>query len=119
MTAVPPGPPAAPPPGPPPSGPGQPGGAWGPPPAAGVPTAKTDGMGIAALVCSIASFFVCPVILAVVALGLAYQSAARIEASGGALGGAGMATAAKVVAWIHLALALAIVVIVDIALIAS
>jgi len=75
-------------------------------------------MGVAALVCSIASYVVCPVILAVVALGLAYQSAARIEASGGTLGGAGMVTAAKVVAWIHLALWLAIVVILDVALIA-
>lgn len=86
------------------------GAGYGPPPAYsqpygyGVPTyyvpQQTDGNAIAALVCAIVGFFACPIILSIVALVLAAQSKRRIEESGGALGGEGMVTAAKVMGWI-------------------
>ncbi len=54
---------------------------------------------------AIASWFLCPVVLAVVALVLAHSADQTIDASAGSLGGRGLVTAARVVAWIHLALA--------------
>ena len=50
------------------------------------------------------SWFVCPIVLAIVALVLAKSADDTIAASGGALGGGGLVTAARVIAWIHLAL---------------
>jgi hypothetical protein len=60
-------------------------------------------------VLSIASFVICPVVLAVVALVLASSAKAKIRASGGMVGGLGVVTAAKVVAWINIGLAVAFI----------
>ena len=68
------------------------------------PSAKTSGSAIAALVLAIASFVVCPVIAAIVALVLAATAGREIRESGGWITGEGVVTAAKVIAWIHLAL---------------
>ena len=81
------------------------------PPAAAPPTygypgaapARTADAAIWALVCAIGSWLLCPVVLAVVALVLARNADDAIARSGGTLTGAGMATASRVVAWVHLA----------------
>src|SRR3954447_18740706 len=118
MTATPP------PPGPPPapSGWGQYEGAPPPPmPLAPAGTAPgglphTSGLAIGAFVCAIVSFFVCWIIGAVVALALAYNASNKIADSGGTIRGSGLATAAKVLGWVHLGLALLIVLLIDLAL---
>ena len=46
----------------------------------------------------------CPVVLPIVALVLARSAELAIDNSGGALGGRGLVTAARVIAWIQLAL---------------
>lgn len=65
---------------------------------------KTDGTAIAALILAIASFVICPVVTAIVALALIPGSRRNIAASGGALGGDGLLNAAKWIAWINIAL---------------
>jgi hypothetical protein len=65
---------------------------------------QTEGLAIGALVCSIGSFFVCPVVLAIVGLVLAQNAQNRIDAGAGRLSGAGLVTAARIVAWVNLAL---------------
>jgi hypothetical protein len=80
---------------------------------------KTEGMAIAALVLSIASWVVCPVIAAIVALALAHAAGNRIDASAGQRTGNGLVTAAKIVAWIHLILVTLVMVAVAIALIVA
>jgi hypothetical protein len=116
----------------PPSPPPPPGGPSGPPPGAGQPQGwsqpaygapgyqpapQTDGLAIAALCCAIASFVVCPVIPAIVALVLAHNSRQKIDASGGRLTGEGFNTAARIIAWVHIGLAvLAIVILVIVGL---
>jgi hypothetical protein len=57
-----------------------------------------------ALVLSIASFVVCPLIPAVIALVLASQAKQEIAYSGGRVGGDGLVTASRVVAWINIGL---------------
>jgi hypothetical protein len=76
-------------------------------------------MAIAALVLSIASWVVCPVIAAIVALALAHGAGNRIDASAGQKTGNGLVTAAKIVAWIHLVLVTVVMVIAAIALVAA
>lgn len=90
---------------------GQPawGGQPGYPPAPWGAAPQTDGTAVAALVCAIASFVVCPVILAVVALVLAHSSDRTITASAGARTGHGLNTAARWIAWINLVLAVLVV----------
>jgi hypothetical protein len=66
---------------------------------------QTDGKAIAALVSAIVAWMFCPVVAAIVALILAGQSARDIEASGGRLSGAGLNTAARIVAWLNIGLA--------------
>jgi uncharacterized protein DUF4190 len=96
---------------------------WGQPPVPGAvsPYAppKTEGMAVAALVLSIASWVVCPVIAAVVALALAHAAGNRIDASAGQRTGTGLVTAAKIVAWIHLVLITLVMVAIAIALVAA
>ena len=70
---------------------------------------QTEGMAIGALVSAIGAFVVCPVIPAIVALVLAAQAQARIDASGGRLTGTGLVTAARVVAVVNLGLAVVVV----------
>jgi hypothetical protein len=95
--------------------PGQPGpGAAGPAaPAGGAPgfpgypmatPPRTDSKAVVGLVCAVASFVLCPVVLAVVALVLAGMSDRDIGASGGRLEGHAMNTATRWVAWINIAL---------------
>jgi hypothetical protein len=74
------------------------------PPPYPYPSQQTEGFAIGALICAIASFVVCPVIPAVAALILAQNARNRIDDSMGRLGGAGLVTAARVLAWIHLGL---------------
>jgi hypothetical protein len=83
-----------------PAGYGQPPG-WGAP-GAGGPPPETESKAIIALVLSIVSFFLLPVLPAIAALVLASSSKRDIEASGGRLGGEGMVTAAKVISWINI-----------------
>jgi hypothetical protein len=55
-------------------------------------------------VCAIGAFVLFPVVPAVVALVLAGRAHRSIAASAGRTGGAGLVTAARVLAWINLAL---------------
>lgn len=99
---------------PPPTGYGPPP-AYGPPPLPGqVPMAygyplppQTDGTAICVLVAAICSFVVFPVVPAIVALVLAPSAERDIAASGGRLTGAGLVRAGRIVAWVHLGLCLA------------
>jgi hypothetical protein len=61
-------------------------------------------MAVGALICAIGAYVVCPVVLAVVALVLAQNARNHIDAAGGRLTGTGLVTAARVIAWLHLAL---------------
>ena len=65
---------------------------------------QTAGKATAALVFAILAWFVCPVIPAIVALVLASQADGEIRASGGALTGESLLTAARIIAWINIAL---------------
>lgn len=64
---------------------------------------KTEGTAIAALVCAIGGFVVCP-ILAIVALFLASSAKRKIDESNGTLTGDNLLMPAKIVAWVNLAL---------------
>ncbi|MGZ4688248.1 MAG: hypothetical protein ACXVKA_10400 [Acidimicrobiia bacterium] len=95
---------------------------WGAPPvpgAMGYGPPRTDGMAIAALIVAIASFVFCPMISAIVALGLAHASGNKIDASGGRLTGGGLVRAAQIIAWVHIILVTIITIIVAIALVAA
>ncbi len=109
-------PPAPPPPvsAPPPQAYAPPGyGAKPPPPPYGAPASavpaygydgpRTEGLAVAALVVAIVGVFVCGVLAGIVALVLASQAQQRIAASNGRLTGAGMVTAARVVAIVAIA----------------
>ena len=107
MTYVPPAPPGATP-------------QWGPPPGAGAYTPpRTEGTAIAALICSIGSWVLCPMILAVVALALAHAAGNKIDASAGRVTGEGLVRAAQIIAWIHIVLVTLVCVIIAIVLIAN
>ena len=71
---------------------------------AGGPVRPTEGTATGALVCSILSWVVCPVVLALVALVLASQARRKIAESGGALDGDSQVKAAKWIAWINIGL---------------
>ncbi len=83
-------------------GPGYPAPAYGP--GAGNPSVKNSDDALIALVAAIASWVICPVVPSIVALVYAGKATQAIAASGGALGGSSMVTAARLIAWIHLAL---------------
>ena len=57
-----------------------------------------------ALVLAIASFVVCPVVPAIVALVLANNADAAIQASGGRKTGEGLTKAARIISWINIGL---------------
>lgn len=78
---------------------------------------STDGNAIAALVLSIASFVICPVITAVLALVFANTAERTIQESGGWKGGQGLVTTARIVAWINIGLAVLAVIGIMIALV--
>jgi hypothetical protein len=64
----------------------------------------TDDKAVWALVSAIAGFFLCPIVLHIVGWVLASSSLAAIRASGGTLGGDGMAKAARIISIIGLVL---------------
>lgn len=64
------------------------------------PTTSTNA--IVGLVLAIVSWVVCPIIAAIVALVLAHSSDKEIKASGGMVGGAGLNTATRIIAWINI-----------------
>jgi hypothetical protein len=66
----------------------------------------TEGHAVVALVLAIASFVVCPLVAAAVALVFAGIAKRNIVASGHAKDGLGMVTAARVISWINIALSL-------------
>ncbi len=65
---------------------------------------QTEGSAVAALVCSIVSFVICPVIPAIAALVITPGARRKIDASNGRLTGLGLLTAAKWVSWINIVL---------------
>ena len=85
-------------------------GGYGPPPQAWGGAPQTESKAIIALVCAIGAFVVFPVVPAIAALFLASSARRDIETSGGRLTGEGLVTAAKVISWIHLVLAVLVVV---------
>jgi hypothetical protein len=80
---------------------------------------RTEGTAVAALILSIVSWVLCPIIAAVVALVLAHVAGNKIDASGGRLTGNGLVRAAQIIAWIHIALFTVVMVGVAIALVAN
>ncbi len=82
--------------------------AWGPSGQGGAP--PTDTKAIVALVLSIGSFVVLPLVPAIIALVLASMSGRDISASGGQLAGAGLVLAAKIISWINIVLCALVVV---------
>ncbi|MGH2706318.1 MAG: DUF4190 domain-containing protein [Actinomycetota bacterium] len=79
---------------------------------------QTDGTAIASLVLAIGSFVVFPIILAIIALVLASSAKKKIAASGGTLGGEGLAKAATIVSWINLAFGIVAILFLVVAVIA-
>jgi hypothetical protein len=67
---------------------------------------QTDGTAIAALVLAIASFVVCPLIPAIIALVLCSTATRNIQQSGGMKEGDGLVKAAQIIAWINIAFAI-------------
>ena len=63
---------------------------------------ETESSAVVALVLAIASFVVCPVIPAIVALVLANNADTAIQASGGRKTGEGLTKAARIVSWINI-----------------
>lgn len=72
---------------------------------------STSGNAIAALVLAIASWVVCPIVFAIVALVFASLGQKEIAASGGTRHGSELVTAARIVAWINIGLWAALIVI--------
>jgi hypothetical protein len=65
---------------------------------------ETESGAIIALVLAIASFVVCPVVPAVVALVIANNADSAIAASGGRKTGEGLTKAARIVSWVNIGL---------------
>lgn len=80
--------------------------AWGPAPGdeAFGPPGQSEAKAVVALVLSVVSFVVCPLLPAVAALVLASLARRDIEASGGRLTGLGLVKAAQILSWINIAL---------------
>ncbi len=81
-----------------------------PPPPAGYgyggyaqPQPQTSSDAIVALVLAIMSWAVCPFVLAIVALVFASKASRAIAVSNGWLTGTGMVSAARIIAWINIA----------------
>ena len=80
-------------------------------PVGGAPVAQTSGNAIIALVMAIASWAVCPIVFAIIALVFASRADREIAASPGLVTGGGLSTAAKIVAWVNIGIAAAVIVI--------
>jgi hypothetical protein len=66
------------------------------------PPAQTSNNAVVALILSVVSWVVCPIIAAIVALVFANLAGKEIEASGGRVQGQGLVTASRWVAWINI-----------------
>lgn len=73
-------------------------------PGYGTAAPETDQNAIIALVCAFLAWAICPIVLAIVALVFARKAESSIAASGGMKTGDGLAKAARIISWIHLAL---------------
>ena len=71
---------------------------------------QTSTNAIVALILSIVSWTVCPLITAIVAIVLAYQADKEIRTSGGKVTGQGLSFAAKIIAWINIGVSVALIV---------
>lgn len=71
---------------------------------------SASGNSIVALVLSITSWVVCPIVFAIVALVFANKAEKEITASNGSVGGGAFVTASKIVAWINIGVYSAVVV---------
>lgn len=69
----------------------------------------TSAMAVVALVFGALSFITCPILFAIVALVLAHNANKEIKASNGMVTGEGLVTAARVLAWVNIALGAAFV----------
>jgi len=67
---------------------------------------KTSTYAVVSLVLAIGSFVLCPLILSIAALVVASSASKEIEASNGWITGDGMVKAAKIIAWINIAIVL-------------
>jgi hypothetical protein len=74
-------------------------------------SAPTSSNAVVALILAILSWAVCPIIAAIVALVFASMASTEINASGGRIGGRGLVTAARIVAWIHIGVMAAVILI--------
>ncbi|MQA83192.1 MAG: DUF4190 domain-containing protein [Streptosporangiales bacterium] len=83
------------------------------------PTPQTDGAAIAALILSIASWVICPLIPAIVALVLGRNSKRSIAESGGMKTGEGLVKAAVIISWINIAFYVLVTIVVIIAVIVA
>ncbi|MDP1877763.1 MAG: hypothetical protein Q8M17_09425 [Actinomycetota bacterium] len=72
---------------------------------------RTSSNAIVALVLAIGSWVICPIAPAIVALVFASMATKELNASGGALEGQGLVTAAKIVSWINIGFWVAIIVV--------
>ena len=70
---------------------------------------QTSTSAIVALILSIVSWTVCPLITAIVAVVLAYQADKEIRNSGGKVTGQGLSFAAKIIAWINIGVSVALI----------
>jgi hypothetical protein len=77
--------------------------------------AQTETKAIVALVCAIAAWVVLPLLPAIAALMIGKTARREILQSGGRLTGDGLVTAAKVIAWVNIALCVLVVVFVVLA----
>jgi hypothetical protein len=67
---------------------------------------QTSTNAVVGLVLAIVSWVICPLIAAIAALVLARSSSREIAASGGAIGGAGLNTATRIIAWLNIAVSI-------------
>ena len=77
------------------------------PAAAPVAVAQTSSNGVIAFVLALASWILLPLVLAIVALVFAKKADDEVAASGGRIQAGGLVTAAKIIAWINIAVAAA------------
>ena len=95
----------------------------GPPPPPGYgpygPVARTDGGSIAALILAIASYVVCPVVPAVVALFVAAAARRNIAAAGGATQGQNLCLIATILSWVNIGLFVGVAVLATVVLLAA
>lgn len=77
----------------------------------GQPVPQTDGNAIAALILSIGSWVVCPIIPAIIALVIAGNAKRAIAESGGMKTGEGLVKGAVIVSWLNIAFYVLVVVV--------